>query len=382
MSKLLTTATSIILFSICSFFTNNEKNFSVNATITGLEEGTKVMLLDAATNGVLDSAFVNQQKFTFLGKTTVEPKDYILYIPLESGMKYTYLFIANEKVEVRGDINDFPNNLTVEGSVHHDLKRKYDKDIAAYDQKMGVEMHKTEEIKKLNKWNDSLQKIYFEDNGILYKIDKTKLEAEKRFIKQNANTYFALQVLKYKKNQYTDKELKKAFSTFDKKLQLSTNGKAIQTYLDNPAIEKGDKYADFIAKNKSGKNKKFSENFDGLKFVLLEFSTPTCPNSRAAMPMLQELNKSLKDKINIVTYYTENNKEHFDYLTSLENNNWDFLWTENGTNGIPYQRYRVNSTPTYFLFTPKGKLIERWSGYKKGNYDDTLIKIKELMKTN
>lgn len=379
MSKLFTTATSIIFFSICSFFSNEEKNFSINATITGLKEGTKIMLLEGATNAVIDSTFITQEKFTFIGKTNEEPKNFIIYIPLESGMKYTYLFIANEKVVVKGSINDFPNNLIVEGSVHHDLKQKYDKTIAIYDQKMGTEMQKTAEIKKSNNWNDSLQKIYFEDKGILYNINQSKIEAEKRFIKQNSNTYLALQVLNYKKRDYTDKELKKVFSNFDKKHQKSTNGKSIQTYLENPAVEKGDKYVNFIAMDKAGENQNFSENFDGQKFVLLEFSTPTCPNSREAMPMLQELNASNKDKINLVTYYTENNKEHFDYLTSLENNTWNFLWTENGTNGIPYQRYRVNSTPTYFLFTPKGKLIERWSGYKKGNYDDTLIKIRGLI---
>lgn len=235
------------------------------------------------------------------------------------------------------------------------------------------------ELKKNKSWNDSLQKAYFDEGGILHTISQNRIEAEKLFIKNNLNTYYALEVLKYKKSEYSDKELKKLFSKFDKNIQATANGKAIQTYLDNPAIIVGDHFVDFESTNKDGKSQKFSESFDGKKFVLLDFSTPTCPNTRAALPAIKELDQEMTNQLNTVTFYTQNNPEHFNYLTTMQSESWQMLWTEKGNEGFPYLRYRINATPTYLLFNPQGKLIERWSGYKKGNSDDTTVKIKNLM---
>lgn len=351
----------------------------IDAKISGFLEGTSVMLLDASNNGIIDSTSIVNDRFIFCGTTTQEPKSFIIYIPLKSGVKYAYIFMANETVTVKGDLSDFPNNLTVEGSEHHKLKQDYDKSLVSFDKQMSAKNIEINELKKNKSWNDSLQKAYFDEGGILHTISQNRIQAEKLFIKNNLNTYYALEVLKYKKSEYSDKELKKLFSKFDKNIQATANGKAIQTYLDNPAIIVGDHFVDFESTNKDGKSQKFSESFDGKKFVLLDFSTPTCPNTRAALPAIKELDQEMTNQLNTVTFYTQNNPEHFNYLTTMQSESWQMLWTEKGNEGFPYLRYRINATPTYLLFNPQGKLIERWSGYKKGNSDDTTVKIKNLM---
>lgn len=367
------------LFLLGSFTVLKNGRFSIKAHITGFNEGTTVYLVDGDTNEAKDSAYIKNDRFEFFGETSDEPQNFVLYIPLEKEAKYSYIFMADEDVTVEGKKEDFPNNLIVKGSVHQSIKTNYDTRIANYNLQMGEKQKEMQDLKQQKKWNDSLQRAYIGENGILPKMDSQKTEEEKRFIAEHLNTYYGLQILYYKKSYYTDKQLKKIFSKFSKKLQASENGKAIQTYLNSPAIKKGDSYVDFQAVDKTGNAKKLSEAFDGKKYVLVDFSTPTCPNSKAALPMLKYFNKEHSANLNIVTFYTENKKEHFDYLAKLETPNWSFLWTEKGNNGFPYTRYRINSTPTYYLFSPDGKLIETWSGFQQGYSDATQPKIEKLI---
>ncbi|REE08375.1 thioredoxin-like protein [Winogradskyella pacifica] len=367
------------LLSSFSFSELSKGHFSIKGDISGFEDNTKVMLLNAETNTVLDTAFVKTNRFEFSGEATSEPQNFVVYIPVENNMKYTYLFIADEDVTVEGSIDDFPNNLTVKGSLHHSLKAAYDKRVADYDRELNTCKTKILEMQQQKQWNDSLQHEYLGEKGILNKIVAKKTAEEKQFIADNSDTFYGLQILYYKKANYKDKELKKVFSKFSKTLQNTKNGIAIQAFLDHPEIKKGDQFVDFEALGKDGSTKKLSEQFDGKKYVLLDFSTPTCPNSVKAIPMLQNLNEKYSESLNIVTFYTENKIEHFNYFSNPETSPWDFMWTEEGTEGFPYFRYRVNSTPTYYLFSPNGKLIEKWSGFQQGYYDDTQSKIENLI---
>lgn len=379
--KKLHTLGFIALVLLCCSFTGTAQNgkFSIKSHISGFEENTPVLLIDAETNGIRDTAFVKNNRFEFSGETFKEPKNFALYIPLENNVKYTMLFMADEDVSVEGNIDDFPNNLVVKGSAHHTLKANYDKRTAKHDEKMNQNRNKMLEMQQQNLWNDSLQRAYIGENGILTKINESRTDEEKRFITDNLNTYYGLQILFYKKSFYTDKELKKVFSKFSKELQSTKNGKAIQAYIDNPEIKKGKKYIDFEALDKNGNTKKLSDFFDGKKYVLIDFSTPSCQNSMNAVPMLQHLNKEYTDKLNVVTFYVDEKKEHFEYFSNPEINSWEFLWTEKGREGFPSVRYRINATPTYYLFAPNGKLIEKWSGFHQGYYDATQTKIEKLI---
>lgn len=370
---------AFVFLSSFSFSELNKGLFSIKGNISGFGDNTKVMLLDGQTNTVLDTAIVKTNRFEFLGETTSEPKNFVLYIPLENNMKYTYLFMADEEVTIEGTIDDFPNNLKVKGSVHHNLKVAYDKQVVKYDDEIKQHKSKILEMQNQNLWNDSLQRQYIGEQGILKTIDSKKTTEEKQFIADNTNTFYGLQILYYKKASYKDKALKKVFSKFSKELQNTKNGKAIQAFLDHPEIKKGDKFIDFEALGRDGTTKNLSEQFDGKKYVLLDFSTPTCPNSLKAIPMLQSLNKDYSKNLNIVTFYTEAKKEHFNYFSNLETNPWDFMWTQKGTEGFPYIRYRIISTPMYYLFAPNGKLIDKWSGFQKGYYDATQTKIEKYI---
>lgn len=370
---------SFLLLSINCFAFQDSGKFKINAEIKGFEDQTPVFLMNPDVNQIMDTTYVVGNQFEFKGKANSIPENKVLYIPYNNEVIYTYLYIADEDISIKGSKDDFPDQLIVIGSKHHDLKSEYDKLIKNIDQKLQTEQTKVAQMQQANQWNDSLHRAYFDENGVLAKLNEQKINIEKEFAETNLNTYYGLEILNYKKYEYSDTDLLDLTEKIPEKLNDSPSFKAIQNYLENSAITKGDQYADFKAVNKKGETLQLSSFFNQGKYVLLDFSTPTCQFSRSAIPMLQELHKKYNRKLSIVTYYTEANQDHFNYLSSYEGNDWNFLWNNDGKDAFPYIRYRINSTPTYYLFDEKGNLVEKIKGFKNGYFDDTQSKIESLI---
>ena len=108
MKKLHTIGILLAFALLCSFTGLKDGRFSIKAHITGFEEDTPVLLL-GTNNIILDTAYVKNNRFEFSGETAKEPKNLVLYIPLENDMKYTIIFMGNENVTIEGTIDDFPN---------------------------------------------------------------------------------------------------------------------------------------------------------------------------------------------------------------------------------------------------------------------------------
>lgn len=369
----------LLLISINTFAFQNSGKFKIKAEVTGFEDQTPVFLMNPDVNQIMDTTYVIGNQFEFKGKANSFPENKVLYIPYNKEVIYTYLYIADEDISVKGSKDDFPDRLIVSGSKHHDLKSEYDKLIKNIDQQLQNEQVKVAQMQQANQWNDSLHRAYFDENGVLTQLNEQKINIEKEFAESNLNTYYGLEILNYKKYEYSDTDLLDLIEKIPEKLNDSPSFKAIQNYLKNTAINKGEQYADFEAVDEKGETLQLSSFFNQGKYVLLDFSTPTCQYSRNAIPMLQELHKKYQKELSIVSYYTEANPDHFNYLSSYEGNDWNFLWNKEGKDAFPYIRYRINSTPTYYLFDEKGNLVEKIKGFKKGYFDDTQSKIEHLI---
>lgn len=377
--KVISTKFCLLILIFCSFFQSIKcQEFKISGEVTGFEDQTPVFLLNPKNNSFLDTTYVVKDKFIFRGKSSQNPESKVVYIPYKNQVYYTYIYIADDNLQLEGDIKDFPNKLKVTGSKHHKIKTKYDEHVEKINTKIEIEKGKVARLQQEQKWSDSLQRLYFDKNGILINLNKEKIKLEKTFIEENLDTYYGLEILSFKKQEYSDKNLNILYKRIPEDLKHTEYAKSIQKYLEHPKLKIGDNYADFTAINSNGDIIKLSSFFNSEKYVLLDFSTPTCPYSIKALPMLQDLHNKYKDELNIVTFYTESKKEHFEYFVNLENNNWNFLWSQKGNNSYPYIRYRINSTPTYYLFDVDGKLIKKIIGFQKEYFDDTKNEIETL----
>jgi len=345
------------------------QNFSISGNLSDLSDTAIVRLYDTEDKTVIDSSLVKDHTFLLEGNLPKVPRSIVLHIQDKDFNAMEYLYIGNEKLLVKGNLVDFPLKLAVSGSKFQEVKSKLDKQLLALVKR---QQEKTGEIKSLyesGKWNDSIQEIYVGRNGIMQKIEEEKRTIEKKFIKENGNTHYSLYLLNlYKSNFYTDEELLAAYKKINKKLLNSDEARAIKTYLDHPELKIDDHYRDFKALDKKGEAVSFGQFFKG-KYILLDFSTPTCGNSMNARAMLQELQKEFPEKLEIISYYTENNKDHFEFFSNPENYPWPFLWNSDGNFNETILKYRVGGTPTFFVFQPDGKILDTWMGLDENTKD-------------
>lgn len=351
------------------------QQFQIDGVLTDLPDQSIVRLYDAESQVVIDTAVVYNQGFQLKGTLLESPRSVVLHVQSSNINGMGYLFLGNEKISITGNGIIFPKNLKVTGSRYHRVKEKLDKLLLSTEEK---KQNYNEQLKKLyqsGQLTDSIKEIYLGNNGKMQQLELEKRSIEKDFIIENSATEYGLYLLNiYKNSLFTDPELKVAYKKLPKKMRESKTAQAISTYLKYPKLVRGDFYRDFTAIDAAGKIVVLNDLFDK-QYVLIDFSTPTCGNSMNSRSMLQQLQKEHRDKVTLITYYTESNKDHFDFFSNPENYPWKHLWNTDGGYNETILKYRVGGTPTYFLFDKKGKLIESWMGFQ----EDTFAKILKLI---
>ena len=240
---------------------SKHKILGSSAEVTGFDNQTPVYLLNPKNNSYLDTTYVDKNQFVFKGKSSLKPKSKVIYIPYNEQVYYTYIYIADDNIKLKGDKKDFPNKLEVTGSKHHKIKTKYDNLVKKVDAQIEVQKAKVDRLKQEQKWNDSLQRVYFDTDGILVNLNKDKIALEKKFIETNLNTYFGLEILSFKKNEYSDKDLNALYKRIPKSLKDTEYAKNIENYLEHPKLNEGDRYANFKAINEEGDEVEFASFF-------------------------------------------------------------------------------------------------------------------------
>lgn len=100
------------------------------------------------------------------------------------------------------------------------------------------------------------------------------------------------------------------------------------------------------------------------KYILIDFWSSGCTPCIMAIPEMEELAITYKDKLNIVSINI-NNKEAWKRASEehrMSWNNWNDL---KGQSGI-YAQYDQGGIPDYTLISPDGIVLEQWTGYSKG----------------
>ena len=101
------------------------------------------------------------------------------------------------------------------------------------------------------------------------------------------------------------------------------------------------------------------------KYILIDFWSSGCTPCIMAIPEMEELATTYKEKLNIVSICIVNkvtwkiaSEKH-----RMSWNNWNDL---KGQSGI-YAQYDQGGIPNYTLISPDGIVLEQWTGYGKGS---------------
>ena len=101
------------------------------------------------------------------------------------------------------------------------------------------------------------------------------------------------------------------------------------------------------------------------KYILIDFWSSGCGPCIMAIPEMEELATTYKDKLNIVSISIDN-KDTWDMASEEHRMSWNNWNDHKGQSGI-YSRYDLGVIPNYTLISPEGIVLEQWTGYGEGS---------------
>lgn len=366
MKRIINAALLVTVFFIQN--TGFAQGFQIKGNLTDLPDNTIVRLYDSENQTVIDTVVTKNQTFQLDGILPNAPRSVVLHIQSSAINAMEYLFIGNENITINGNASSLPGSLNISGSKYHAVQQKLDRSLLSNAEKKKDYNEQLKKLYQAGQLTDSIKEVYLGKNGMMQQLELEKRQTEKEFILKNSNTDYGLYMLNlYKNNLFTDSELLAAYKKLPRRLQKSKKGIAINSYLKHPRLSPGDPYRDFTALDQTGKTVVFRDLFNN-RYLLIDFSTPTCGHSMNSRPMLQQLQQQHTDKVTLITYYTENSKDHFEFFANPENHAWKHVWNTDGDYNEAMLKYRIGTTPTYFLFDKNGKLVETWTGFNEETY--------------
>lgn len=342
------------MFLIFSYTTTSASNYHVIGKLTGFREGTSVYLIDKDSESILDSTTFNKGGFYLNGHLENGPM-YLSIEILDTGNKYeTVIFAGLGKVFISGNKNDFPYDVRVSGPPEQNRYNMY----------MNL-------LKPLNIKADAAWLAYTKENGdqktkaaLAYNaIGDQKNEVEKKWIFNHTNCYFSVDQLYNCLPELSKDTVQLFYSKLPVLLKKSIYGKRISNYLTKGnTLKINDKYTDFEAYDAAGKKMRLSA-FIG-KYILLDFSSVACGPCRASIEELRLLSLKYKDQLTIITYTLD---KRSDWLQEIKDYHVTCLTVidPEGNYSKTKLKYNIQSIPTFYLISPKGIIIDKWTGYEK-----------------
>lgn len=100
------------------------------------------------------------------------------------------------------------------------------------------------------------------------------------------------------------------------------------------------------------------------KYILIDFWSSGCTPCIMAIPEMEELATTYKEKLNIVSICIDN-KDTWKIASEKHRMSWNNWNDLKGQSGI-YAQYDQGGIPNYTLISPDGIVLEQWTGYGKG----------------
>ncbi len=363
---------SIFLFVICFSCKQADSGFSIEGSITGLEDGTKLELKPAATHTdekALAECIVKDGHFLFKEKLD-EPR--LFNIQVSSSYSIITVMAENTKIEVnatasiskRGEdtVYNF-SDVLVKGSDLHKM----------YLHKMAFKDSLNDEYEAyFKKYDDVLKRLNNaradkDEAGIasIRNSDEYKAfeKAEHDFftgverstnnaILKNKDSFWGPLIMLQSMNYFTP-EQKPLYDAFSQEAKDSYYGKIVYKELFPPRLVDKEVPA-FELPDKNGEMHSFSQLKENKKYVLIDFWASWCSPCRKEIPNLKRIYSEFSGKgLQIVSVSIDQKQAPWLKALDQEGMVWPNLWDNNNVDNL----FLVKAIPALFLVNEKGIVI-------------------------
>lgn len=351
--------------------TKKPEGFIITGEVTGFKDSTMLYLLNPDGNTNIDSSLIIDGKFSFKGKIEVPKRLYVntKFVDRET-YRYISFFVENTEISMKGDYDNF-RYCTITGSPSQEIEEKLITKIKDNDRKI-----------------DSLRDYYYsnrtkltadEINIISQEIDFLDSLNDNHynvFIKENINSYAALEKLQWRKNDIPKDTLTEYWNMLTPEFKATKNGKSLDVYIHSRLVELDKPYIDFDALTIDGDTFKLST----LKtdYVLLDFWASGCGPCRMSNKHLAKQYSALKDHLEIVSFSLDMKKEWFEKASKEDSIIWTNVTDFEGFNSTTAIQYKISGIPCAYLIDKNRNVIKKYFGYDPEYIDE----IKSIIKNN
>ena len=355
MKKIFTLACAVAVLASC----NKSDSYTINGTVQGFEDGTKVYINEQGENGFvkIDSTEVKGGTFELKG-TAAEPdlkfielgntQEYIVPFILENGeIKVTYDKVKPEDAKVVGTKNnDYLSSYNTEAF-------KIQKEAQTFQEQNNQKMMEAQQAQDIA----TIQSLMDEYNKITEKIKNQNIE----YVKTNKDAYISLILLEQlaAAQAVTSEEFKTIYDGLDADLKTTKKGKELADKLAN--IEKvavGKMAPEFSAPNVDGQMVSLKESLG--KVTIIDFWASWCAPCRQENPNVVALYNKFKDQgLAIIGVSLDKDAEAWKKAITDDNLTWTQVSNLKFWQDPIAKEYNVESIPAMFVLDASGKIVAK-----------------------
>lgn len=344
--------------------------YTITGKITGLKDGSKVMLNYRKEDNTLtaDTAEVKKETFKLKGKLSGMTMGFLSFSGRQETMQ---MFLDNAKVAITGHVDSLLQSK-VTGSAEQDLFFKYMKIIDEFKAKRSALIL---EFKSYEAQGKSKEMADVQDRDL--KLQQDLRKDIKEFIKDHNKSLVSVYIIltQFQQNTNID-EQKEVFAYLDKNLQTNRYGKKISDLIERSIhTSVGQTALAFSQPTADGKMISL-ENYKG-KYVFVDFWASWCGPCRKENPHVIEAYQKYKEKgFDVFSISLDSNKEP--WLEAIKADglgDWTHVGDLKGWSNEAAQKYGISFIPANYLLDPQGVIVA-----KDLRGDQLLLKLMEIFK--
>ncbi len=298
----------------------DKEEFTLNGSTKGIDEGTKLLLINTLDDKIIDSTIVSDNEFQMTG-TLEKPPTRALLRTVDFS-EYRFIWLENREMNFHARNSNF-RNAEISGSE-----------------------------------TENLAQILHEQTDVIESREK-RLKIEMEFVKSHPNSIVSASILAVYATSWGKEITSELFIKLSQENKESEYGKNISNYIKlnkNPKI--GEEFVDFTMKDENGQSKKLSD-LKG-KSLLLEFWASWCGPCRKENPnLLQTYKRFHPGGFEIFAVSLDNDKDSWIKAIQEDSLTWHHVSDLKGDANAASLIYGVGGIPDNFLIDKNGIIVAR-----------------------